>query len=287
MPWMAIPEVRLYLNSLIGNGEPLWPIELFERFLQGRTFDCALSIGCGSGALERELVQRGLCRSVDAFDGSVVSLREARREADRGGVGDRIRYFAADFNEPFLAKSRYDIVFFHQSAHHVAKLEKLYRAIMRALKPGGLVYFDEYVGPSRFEWDQQRELLDPHRRVFEKLSRSLRAVEQLNPPIQADDPSEAFRSSEIEPQLAIGFDLVGRVPYGGGILSVIMPNVRTEALDPATLRQLIDEDRQAPPFYTLILAKPKRGLRGAIARARYWFEPKAKRVMRAIAPARP
>lgn len=287
MPWMAIPEVRLYLNSLIGNGEPLWPIELFERFLQGRTFDRALSIGCGSGALERELVRRGLCRSVDAFDGSVVSLREARREADRAGFGDRIRYFAADFNEPFLTKSLYDIVFFHQSAHHVAKLEKLYRAIMRALKPGGLVYFDEYVGPSRFEWDKRRELLDPHRRVFEKLSRSLRAVEQLNPPIQADDPSEAFRSSEIEPQLAIGFDLVGRVPYGGGILSVIMPNVRTEALDPATLRQLIDEDRKAPPFYTLILATPKRGLRGAIARARYWLEPKAKRVMRAIAPARP
>lgn len=282
MPWMAIPEVRVYLNSLIGNGEMLWPIEWFERFLGGRTFDHALSIGCGSGALERELVQRGLCSGVDAFDGSVVSLREARREADRLPFGERIRYFAADFNAPALPKALYDVVFFHQSAHHVAKLEKLYRAIMRALKPGGIVYFDEYVGPSRFDWDARRDLLDPHRRIFDQLPRSLRAVEQLNVPIQADDPSEAFRSSAIESQLTIGFDVIERVPYGGGILSVIMPNLRVEALDSPTLQRLIDEDRAAPAFYTLIVAKPKRGLRGAIARARYWFEPKAKRVIRAI-----
>lgn len=279
MPWMAIPEVRLYLNSLIGNGEPLWPIELFERFLQGRTFDRALSVGCGSGALERELVARGMCRTIDGFDGSVVSLREARREADRAGFRDRIRYFAANFNEPALPQARYDIVFFHQSAHHVAKLEKLYRAIMRALKPEGMVYLDEYVGPSRFDWERRGELLDPHRRIFETLPANLRAVDTLMPPIQADDPSEAIRSSEIERQLAIGFNLIGKVPYGGGILSVIMPNLRIENLDRATLLRLIEEDRNAPAFYTLIAAKPKRGWRGVIARARYWFEPKAKRLL--------
>src|SRR5216684_3779584 len=134
--WMAIPRVRLYLNQRIaGGGQPLWPIELLELFLRGRTFDRGLSIGCGSGQLERQLIERGFCRSIDALDGSVVSLVIARREAKRVHVEDRIHYFAADFNSPALPKSRYDIVFFHQSAHHIGKLEKLFRALTRSLKP--------------------------------------------------------------------------------------------------------------------------------------------------------
>lgn len=277
VPWMAIPKVRLYLNRLIGAGEALWPIELFERFLKGRTFDRALSIGCGSGALERELLRRGLCRSMDAFDGSVMSLLQARREAAAAGLSGKVRYFALDFNEPVLPKRRYDIVFFHQSAHHVGKLEKLYRAIMRALKAEGMVYLDEYIGPSRFEWATQPALLEPHQRIFEEIPRALRLVDRLGVPIQADDPSEAIRSSEIESQLAVGFDLLGRQPYGGGILSVVLPSLRVDAVDDALLDRLIEEDRTAPPYYTLIAAAPKRGLRGLIARARYWFVPKAKR----------
>lgn len=280
VPWMAIPQVRLYLNRLIGSGEALWPIELFERFLKGRTFDRALSIGCGSGALERELVKRGMCREFDAFDGSIVSLLEARREAAGAGFSDRIRYFALDFNRPALPRRRYDIVFFHQSAHHVGKLEKLYRAIMRALKKDGMVYLDEYIGPSRFEWATKPELLERHQRIFERIPRSLRLVDTLSAPIQADDPTEAIRSSEIESELVVGFDLLGKQPYGGGILSVVLPSLRVDAIDERTLEELIEEDRKAPPYYTLIAAAPKRGLRGVIARARYWFVPKMKRVMR-------
>ncbi len=276
--WMDVPQVRLYINRTIGHGELLWPIELLERFLKGRTFDRALSIGCGSGALERQLVQRGLCRSFDAFDGSVVSLHTARKEADNTGLGDRIRYFAADFNEPALPRAKYDIVFFHQSAHHVAKLEKLFRAVMRALKPGGLVYFDEYIGPSRYDWASRPELLEPHRALFDRIPRPLRAVDRLHAPIQLDDPSEAIRSSEIEPQLSIGFDIVGRQPYGGGILSVLLPSLNLDALDEVRLQELIERDRSAPEYYALIAAEPKRGLRGWLARGRYWLEPKLKRV---------
>ncbi len=275
---MAIPEVRLYINGLIGNGELLWPIEAFEKYLRGRTFDRALSIGCGSGALERELVKRGMCRSVDAFDGSVVSLREARQQANREGLGPRIRYFASDFNRPVFPEAKYDIVFFHQSAHHVAKLEKLYRAILHTLKPDGMIYMDEYVGPSRFDWAERPRLLRTHREIYNRLLPLLRTVDQLLPPIQADDPSEAIRSSDIEPQLNIGFNILFRQPYGCGILSVILPNVRLENLDPATLDALIEEDRKAPAFYTLIAAKPKRGFDAKIARARYWLEPKLKRM---------
>jgi SAM-dependent methyltransferase len=283
--WMAIPEVRLYLNYRIAEGlpegKPLWPIELFERFLQGRTFESGLSIGCGTGPLERELVRRGLCREIDAFDGSVVSLHEARKQADAMGYRDRIRYFAADFNHPVFKPQRYDIVMFHQSAHHVAKLERLYRAIMSTLKPGGIVYLDEYIGPSRHDWAKKPKLLAEHRRVFNSLPRELRAVDKLLPPIQFDDPSEAIRSSEIESQLSIGFNILGRLGYGGGMLSVIMPNIRMEKLTPSLLDQLIEEDRKATPFYALIAAAPKTGREATRAKIRYWTVPKVKMLLRA------
>lgn len=277
--WMDVQPVRLYINRTIGHGELLWPLELLERFLNGRTFERGLSIGCGSGALERQLVKRGLCRRVDAFDGSVVSLHTARKEAQREGVADRIRYFAANFNEPVLPRATYDIVFFHQSAHHVAKLEKLFRAVMIALKPKGLVYLDEYIGPSRNDWKTRPDLIEPHRRIYASLPAKLRTVEKLEPPIQEEDPSEAIRSSDIEPQLRIGFDIVGRQPYGGGILSVVLPLLRIEQLDDETLNALIEHDRKAPEYYALIAATPKSGIRGSVARARYWFVPKAKRVL--------
>lgn len=274
---MGIDEVRTYLNHLIGGDEPLWPIEWFERWAGQRRFDRALSIGCGAGALERQLIERGVVRSIDAFDGSVVSLREARRAADATGHGDRIRYFAADFNEPALPRRRYDIVFFHQSAHHVGKLEKLNRAVLRTLKPDGLVYLDEYVGPSRFDWKD--DLVTAQRAEFAAIDPALRLRDDLPYPIQEDDPSEAIRSSDIEGQLRIGFDVIARRPYGGTLLSLVVPQLRVERLTPHDVLRLIDRERALlagghRSYYAIVVAKPKRGMAKTWARLRYLFEPK-------------
>lgn len=280
--WMEDPAIHEYVNQSIGGKQAMWPIDWFEQWLGGRKFGRALSIGCGGGALERDLVRRGLCARVDAFDGSVTSLHLARTTADAEGLGKRIGYFAADFNEPALPRRAYDIVFFHQSAHHVAKLEKLYRAILLALKPDGLLYLDEYVGPSRFDWNDA--LIAPHRAAYAALPAEVRAFERLEFPIQQDDPSEAIRSSEIEPQLAVGFRTVARRPYGGTLLSVLFPAVKP---DPALVQRLIDEEKRmlangAPSYYAVIVAKPRRGPMKWVAKETYFLAPKIKRVWREV-----
>jgi ubiquinone/menaquinone biosynthesis C-methylase UbiE len=61
---------------------------------------------------------------------------------------DGIRYFAADFNRCNLPRRAYDAVFFHQSLHHVAYVERLFAQVWRTLKPSGLLYLDEYIGSS-------------------------------------------------------------------------------------------------------------------------------------------
>jgi SAM-dependent methyltransferase len=281
--WLQEWWLREYANTLIGGDTALWPMDWLERWLRGRTFDRALTIGCGTGALERDLVRRNLVRSIDALDGSIASLAIARKLAADEQMQSRIRYFAADFNAPALPKATYDLVLFQESAHHVLRLEKLFHAVLRALKPDGLVYLDEYVGPSRFEWNDA--MIEPYRRIYDALDPAVRTVEKLDCPIMIEDPSEAVRSSEIEPQLGVGFDILERRAYGGNLLSVIYPVLRAM---PDELRdQLIAEEQRwlaagANSFSAILVARPKRGVRRMLANAHYWLVPKLKRIAREL-----
>jgi SAM-dependent methyltransferase len=282
--WMHDARVRERINAMIGETQPMWPVDWFEQRLGGRKFERALSIGCGTGPLERDLVRRGLCKSVDAFDGSVHSLLIAEREANAAGLGDRIRYFASDFNRPVLPRRRYDIVFFHQSLHHVGKLEKLYRAVMLSLKPGGYLYLDEYVGPSRTDWNDA--LVAPHRAVFATLPEQLRTADALPLPIQPDDPSEALRSGEIMEQLRIGFDVESLRGYGGNLLSVLFPMIDWRRAPAELMPELMREEDNMlttePSYYAIVVARPAHGLRKLYASWRWFLEPKLKRVAREV-----
>jgi SAM-dependent methyltransferase len=278
---MADPAVREYINTSISGIPQAWPMDWFAHWLRGRQFASALSVGCGTGALERDLVSREICLRVDAFDGSSQSIQIARELAAQAAVADRIHYFLSDFNDPELPRRRYDAVFFHQSAHHVGKLEKLYAAILRALKPDGLLYLDEYVGPSRNEWTD--DLVRVQRTYYERLPPEMRLYDELPLPIHRDDPSEALRSSEIIPQLQHGFRIRERRDYGGSLLSVLFPALRPAAITADLVNEMITEEKifiagGLPPYYAIIVAVPKRGIAGAAAFARYYLSPKLRRL---------
>lgn len=279
--WMGHPLVRDYINASISGTPHAWPIDWFVEWLGGRRFGRALSIGCGTGALERDLIRREVCTEIDAFDGSEESIRIARDLAREDGYESRIHYSVGDFNDPHLPRRRYDLVLFHQSAHHVAKLEKLYGAILRALKPDGLVYLDEYVGPSRFEWND--DLIAPQREFFARVPAPARLTDTLALPIHPDDPSEAIRSSEILPRLDVGFRILERRDYGGTLLSVLFPSVRWDAAPSTLVEEMIAAEKALlaaghPSFHAIVVAAPKRGLRAVKARAHYFIAPKLRRL---------
>lgn len=280
---MADEQVRRYINESISGDAVLWPMDWFSRRYSPR-FAHALSIGCGTGALERDLLRRGICDRFDAFDGSAVSLDVARTEAAKLGYSERIHYSIGDFNAPKLPRRAYDAVFLHQSAHHVAKLEKLFRAVLRSLKRGGVLYLDEYIGPSRSDWNDF--LLGPLRSIHKMLPPEVRTSDDLPAPIQPADPSEAIRSAEILPQLRIGFRIDAVRGYGGNILAMLFDEIRDPS--PALVRQLIAAEREllragAEPFHAVIVAYPRRGLAAAAASIRYFVEPKMKRIFRELA----
>jgi SAM-dependent methyltransferase len=285
--WMEEPRVRASINASIGGATPAPAGEWFISWLKGRAFERGLSIGCGVGNLEREAIRREVCKKIDAFDGSVHSLRVARRSAENEGFADRIHYFASDFNHPVLPRDTYDIVFFNQSLHHVGKLEKLYRALLMAMKRDAVLYLDEYIGPSRTQWSDA--LIAPHRVAFAALPAEVRKSDFLPLPIQADDPSEAIRSGEILEQLKIGFRIEEMRGYGGNLIAVLFPLIDWTHAAPDLIPRLIEQDRamaQNGPYYAVIVARPVTGLRKLVASCR-WFLYEIRKRLDRRATARP
>ena len=270
--WLEHAPFSLYALRQIDPVNAEWPVDWFQIWLRGRRFKRGLSIGCGAGAFERDIIHHGLCDRIDAFDASLAALAVARREADRCGFGSRIHYYAADFNDVRLPRNAFDVVFFHQSLHHVAKLERLLCEVLMTLHPRGLVYLDEYIGPSRADWSDQA--IAYHRKIFDSLPPEVKTGARLELPIQQDDPSEAVRSGEIVPLLRVGFRTAAFRGYGGNLLSVLYPNLNPSALSKDLSESLIEYDRRLVQqsrrsYYAVIVVRPRRGLRRWLARRRY------------------
>lgn len=286
--WLSEPEVRCYVNEMISGNPHQWPLDALQDYLGEGVRQRALSIGCGTGGLERDLILRNLFERVEALDGSVGSLAVARSEARAAGMAAKIHYFASDFNAPVLPADHYDAVFVHQALHHVSALEKLFLAVARCLKTGGFLYFDEYVGPSREDWND--ELLQFHQSIFEEIPPEMRRTERLALPIQPDDPSEAVRSSEIVPEVMKGFEIVERRDYGGAVLSVIYPAIDWERAGSETLHWLIEKDREelnrGHSYHAVALLRPRQGASAAVGALRYYLTPKIRglryRILRAL-----
>jgi SAM-dependent methyltransferase len=268
--WMAPEASRRYINEQVTGDPGVWPVEWLRGVLADAIIPRALSIGCGGGALERSLLEGGICERIDAFDSSVVSLNVAREEASKFPWKSRVRYFAADFNRCNLPRRAYDAVFFHQSFHHVAYIERLFAQVWRTLKPDGLLYMDEYIGPSRFEWAESR--MRRFRDVYRGIEPESRKFAELPRPIAPGDPTEAVRSSDIMRYLRLGFEIEIYRPYGGAILSTIFPNVNWARTDEPVLYRLIEEDRafsrDVAHYHAVVLARPKRLPLAALLRYR-------------------
>ena len=99
------------------------------------------------------------------------------------------------------------------------------------------------------------------------------------------DPSEAIRSSEIMPQLKIGFEVEAFRGYGGNLLAILYAELREHPRP--IVKQLIETERELirageAPFHAVVVARPKRRIAAGLANARYFLEPKLKRIGREV-----
>jgi SAM-dependent methyltransferase len=251
--WAEHRLTSRYVNANVSGDQETywldWAMRAF-RVTGGR----GLSLGSGSGYLERRIIDGGYALAMEGVD-----VSEEAVELARAAGGDRpLTYTMLDLNRDELYADRYDFVVSAAALHHVTNLEHCLAQVHRSLKEGGLLIMHEYIGPDRFQWpDDQLALV---RRVYSSLPARYRynhltgsdmpAVERkpLWHMIDAD-PSEAVRSSEILEVVSWFFDELGRRNVGGvllhPLLEGIIGNFREEnECDESLLRLIISLEKQ-------------------------------------------
>ena len=207
----------------------------------------ALEIGCGSGDLAFGLIEAGTCARIDAFDIAEGAISAAQAKARDQGLRT-LRFHLLDGNTWVMARNQYDFVYASHALHHIDDLEHLFGQVAATLRPGGVLFASDYIGPSRMQY------ADAHITAMNRALKSLPAAKRLDRfgvlktairrrPVELylqHDPSEAARSAEIIPVMRQFFD-VDVVPMGMSLsFEVLLDIVHNFDPDDAADNALID-----------------------------------------------
>lgn len=237
--WLAVPAVqkRHQRKATAGGDYPGWVQYCLGEFLSNRApVARMLSIGCGTGTLERELYRLNAFAHCDAMDIAPAALEVAKAEALAIGA-TTINYLLTDIEQVDLPGNHYDAVWFNGSLHHIRELEEVCRRVRHCLKPGGWLFFNEYVGANHFGFaaDQRAAISHAFELIPERFRRSfvhgsygqLQQVVPLPDPVEVVrvDPSEAVRSEDILSVVQEHFEIRAMNPCGGSLLQFLLHGI--------------------------------------------------------------
>jgi 2-polyprenyl-3-methyl-5-hydroxy-6-metoxy-1,4-benzoquinol methylase len=227
-----------------------------EKFLKPRVpVKKCLSICCGFGEVERTLARLGVAEEIVGIDIAPGAIDQARERARQEGLTN-IEYKVSDINREELPAETYDLIWANGALHHIRDLELVAGRLSRALKPGGTLVSNEYVGPDYQQLSvRQQEIVNavkhllppelrervtgpagaapvsPSARAKDFLARVVNAYKLRDDLVyeklwempgldyfMATDPSECVRSSAIIPTLKKEFAEVEVRSFNGSIL---------------------------------------------------------------------
>ena len=277
--WTQARVVREYLHERVSGDRACdWVTWMLHRHARGTGLS-ALVLGCGEGWLERRLAQDERIGRVTGVDLSEAAVARAREEAERAGLGDRVRHAVVDLDRDALPEGPWDLVLVHDAIHHVRDLEGLFSRIAGALAADGRLLFCEYVGPRRFDYGRRREeildralfsLPEKYRRLPGGRGLAMRGHRTDPGELARRDPSEAVRSDAIlparraEPRL----EVLEEIPYGGSLLSPLLYELvgnfeEGNAEDDAVLASLCAREKELiasselPSDYVVVAARKR------------------------------
>jgi SAM-dependent methyltransferase len=201
-----------------------------------------LVLGCGQSFAEHWLAASGTAQFAHGIDVSPGAIEKAQREVSVQGLIGRVTHEVMDINHLNLAENSYDGLLISQAMHHFEKLEHICAEIVKGLKPGAPIVIDDFVGPTRFQYSDDR--LSLMNRLLACLPPHLQKPMIERIPLEAflrSDPSEGVRCGEIPGIIRQFFYIERELPYGGSIiyqlLQDIVPKIKHE--DPSD-RAIVD-----------------------------------------------
>lgn len=233
--WNDLGCVNRRINTLIsGHPAESWQIHIGKKY--GNDFRRALSLNCGNGWVERELVERGIVQSALGIDYATDLLEQARSEAGKRSLP--IVYDQVDVNQAAFACDGVDLVVNHAAAHHVARLDRVFRHVCESMAEDGIFVSFDYVGPHRnqYRYDAWEAIGKLNAQLPPEVRQDLRYPSLTT--MLAEDPTEAIHSELIDETLRRYFTVIEHVPLGGAIAYPLLThNRRLFGLESPAMRE--------------------------------------------------
>ena len=242
--WNDLTPVNEYKNQLSTDDKNLtWIDDIVNRFSDHVPFENILIVGCGNGWLERMLSDKGIGKNFDAFDISEKYIQEAKEQKEHRNI----RYFVDDINNlQNLSTEKYDAIFNFAILHHAEKIDLAMKKLAGSLKKHGLIFNEEYVGPSRNQYtdDHLEKMLE----LNSDLPKRFRSKHTLRPPLAnfRVEPTEAIHSDLVRPMFEKYFDIIYERDMNGGIAYQILWN---------NIENFCDDDPEALKWLDYLLKK--------------------------------
>ncbi len=247
--WWIVPAVRARWNEKI-TGDPALPYEAYvvQQYLRGRTGLRLCSLGSGACSHELAFARHPGFALVECVDIAGALLAEAARQAEREGLRN-LRFAVRDVNRQPWPAAAYDVVLFHSALHHFRRVDEVVGHVWDALRPGGLLVLNDYVGPNRLQWGPAQlaaanQLLGRLPAAYRCRYLSERPKTRITGPgrlrMLVADPSEAVESENILPAVHRRFAVLEEKAVGGNLLALVLKDIAHHFLtsDPATQQLL-------------------------------------------------
>jgi len=254
--WWEFPAILRHINEIVCGK----PVDGFSKGLQlelkklGKNFEHGVSVGCGIGIKEFELMKEGIVKNFTLFELSTERIKQAREKAEGLGLLDRVEFIQGDcFSHEF--KRKVDFVHWNNALHHMLDAKKAVKWSFDILSPGGVFYMDDFVGPTRLQWsDEALKLGTRIRKVLPSTflknpyqEGSYLSKEVTRPDakeLEYGDPSEAADSSNIMQSVKKYFPnakikLTGGLIYNTTLSDVLYNINESDEKDKAILELLL------------------------------------------------
>ncbi len=233
--WWNFPIVRDYILTYVtGNPKLSW----YAKQIQDRKtpFGRILAFGDGKGmAAEAHITKADVTEVIYLNIANGEGERFKKLMKEHNCPHQFIKADANTFNYQSLGK--FDTIIDVGAFHHFENFERIFPMLNDCLTEDGLLYVDEYVGPSKWVFTQHiidiiNEELNTLPQELVKNSRQVVQKEYIDLWSSAQDPSEGVRSAELDEMLLKNFKLEQSNSFGGTFLQ---PFFYTSNLKPCRL----------------------------------------------------